>query len=204
MKKIIAVSICCYAFGLVSCYYKVTCPEFNEEILSWIPYQANDAFELYSQSNDSTIIFLITRVEVTHTTHFERGVDCDGGNCDDQIIINNGNSNFKVDIRLRKNEIKNQSYQISDTHFAEYNTTYSELNNFVFEGKEYEIVRTFEKKDSNGTFQKLIIAKDIGIVGLVDIFSNSWVLKTEVKIRRLDEPERQRRNIVINNVSGCR
>ena len=185
--------------GLIGCGIKVDCPEFDEGILSWLPYQKNDVIELYSQSKDSTITFSINIVEITHKTHYTIGTKC--GTCDDYIIMNSAynTSNFKVDIRLNKNKIERQDYQIIDTFFEEHNTIYSELRNYKFENDEYDIVRVFEKTDSRGTFKKLIIAKDIGIIGLVDIHGNTWtLLKPEVKIRRLNERE----GVVINNV-GC-
>ena len=178
--------------GLMSC--KIHCPEFDKEILSWIPYQENDVIELYSQSNDSTILISIKSVDVTHTTSY-RG-KCD---CGDYIFIGDGDSNFQIDIRSEGNIIGSQSYQIGNTYFNEYDT-YSEIENFLFESQEYDIVRIFEKKDSKSTFKKLIIAKDIGIIGLIDNDGNTWTLKTNVKIRKFNEPN-ERKNIVIKNVS---
>jgi len=203
MKKIIAISICCCALGLVSCYYQVTCPEFDEKILNWFPYQEKDVIELYSQSKDSTIIFSIKSVVVSHKTQYTFGTKC--GKCDDEIEISqNNHDNFKFDIyiSLSKNKLNQQIYRIGDTWFevTPYTTNqYSELKNYLFESKEYDVVRIFEKTDSEGTFQKLIIAKDIGIVGLIDIYGNTWVLNPSA-IKKLDEPDEQR-NIVINNVS---
>jgi hypothetical protein len=58
-------------FGLISCYRQITCPEFNEEILNWVPYQKNDVIELYSPAIESTLKFSINSVGVIHTTGVE-------------------------------------------------------------------------------------------------------------------------------------
>ena len=215
-NKLLFIFIC--IFGLSGCffYYQVDCPDFNEDNLSWLPYQADDVVELYSQSKDSTILFSIKSVEITHTTDYETGNKC--GNCDDRIEIKQNNSNrfkFAIHISLRKNKISNQTYRVGDTEFMDGNYKYSEKRNFLFEEAEYDVVRVFEKTDSKGTFKKLIIAKEIGIIGIIDIYGNSWGLKTNAEMKRfneLDEPDdsdelddsdEQRKKIIINNVSGC-
>ena len=183
-------------WGLTSCHQQVTCPELKEEILSWIPYQENDAIELYSQMKDSTIIFSIKSVIVTHTTDYTTGYKC--GGCDDEIQINSyDDSNFHVDIYLNNGIITSQTYRIFDSYFP----TYTETKNYLFENKEYDIVRIFDNADySNGRLKKLIIAKDFGVIGLIDVDGNTWTLKTNAKLRSLNG---ERKNIVINNVSGC-
>ena len=201
--KLISLSVL-FTVGLTGCGMTINCPEFDEAILSWIPYQENDVIELYSQSKDSTIMFSIRNVKITHTTDYKTGVDC-GGACYDEIRIRqNEDDNFKfqVEISLTKNKITNQSYQIGDTRFGDGNYIYSELTNYQFENEEYEVVKIFEKTESKGTFRKLIFAKGIGIIGLIDVHGNTWILKTDVKINRLDVNERER-GIVIDNVSGC-
>jgi len=179
-RSLLILMIVCL-FGLISCQDKtVNCPEFEEEILKWIPYQENEEVVLYSQSQDSTITLLINGVNVTHTTHYTIGAKC--GTCDDQIVINSyDDSSFQVEMYLNSNKIVGQSFRICDTYFSESNSTYSELTNFLFEDKEYDTVRVFEKNDSQGVLKKLIIAKGIGVIGVMDINNNIWSLKTNDK-----------------------
>ena len=176
--------------GLTSCYRTITCPAFDLEILSWIPYQENDVIELYSHVNDSTITLLINSVYVAHTTNYSTAYDC--GECWDDITIDG--SNFYLTMFLDKNVIGRQDYRICDTPFS----NYSELTNFLFENQKYDIVRIYENNSSSGTFKKLIMAKDIGVVGLIDKNDNTWVLKTNNKVRGGNE----RKNIEIHNI-GC-
>jgi len=189
INKTILIIVC--LCGLVGC--TTYCPEFDEKILSWIPYQENDVIELYSHTKESTIVFTIKSVEIQHTTHLQLRSKCV---CSDYVYIRQNETDdiyFQVNIYLSENQMTSQSYQIGDTHF----TTYSEIKNYEFEGKKYDVVRIFERNDSNGTFIKMIKAKDIGLIGLVDIQGNIWILKTNLGIRRLNE----KKNIVINRVS---
>jgi len=184
---------------LISCGRQVSCPKFEEEILSWMPYQEEDVIELYSQSNDSTIIFSISSIEVIHTTHYLTNADC--GTCDDQILINQKDyseykPNFEAHISLNKNRIQFQYYIINDTYFSYDNSDYSELTSFEFENNVYDIVRVFEKNDSKGAFKKLILAKDIGIIGLIDFDGNTWTLKNNGKTKSIKQ-----KKIKINDTS---
>ena len=118
-------------FGLISC--KTYCPDFDEKILKWVPYQENDVIELYSQLMDSTILFSIKSVEVEHTTHYSFGTDCDG--CSSSVFISQNDDDiieFQVGISLNANKINNQYFQIGDTHFASGSSTcsYSEIKKF--------------------------------------------------------------------------
>jgi hypothetical protein len=60
------------------------------------------------------------------------------------------------------------------------------------------MVQVFDNNSSNGTFKKLIVAKEFGIIGLVDIHDNTWVLKTNAKNKGTNE----QKNIVIKNISS--
>ena len=137
MKKIQIFAISLFLlFGLKSCYRQITCPEFEEEILNWFPYQENDVIELYSQLKDSTIIITIKSVVITHTTDYTIGYKC--GTCDDEIQISqNNHDNFRFDIHisLNKNKLNQQIYQIGDTWFevTPYTTNqYSEFKDYLF------------------------------------------------------------------------
>ena len=197
MKKYLFSFVIGVHFGLISC--TTHCPSFNEEILSWIPYQEDDVIELYSQSKDSTIILFITSVAITHTTHYSQGsiIGCKKcrGECYDYIYISDHDgSNFRVDISSYGDKMWRHNYWIFDTSFD----SYSELENFLFEKEEYDVVKIFENNCSNGTFKKLIIAKEIGVIGLIDIYGNIWVLKNNAKTKKSNE----RGNVVIKNVSS--
>jgi len=185
--KVLFITILGVIMGMTSC--KKNCPNFNESVLNWVPYQADDVIELYSQSKDSTIIFSIKSIEATHTTHYQSNAKC--GGCDDYISITGYDADFHAHIEIDGKNIRYQQYRIGDTDFY----GHSKSTNFLFEGKEYEEVMIFEKGEREGMFKKLIIAKNFGIIGLIDIDGNTWALQTNGK--KLNT----KKNIVIHNVS---
>jgi len=192
MKNTLFLIIIGISCTLTSC--KIKCTDFDRNILSWIPYQENDVIELYSQSKDSTILFSIKSIDVTHTTSYKLGSKC--GGCSDEIFINDWDSDFRFTMNLNDNKVNSQDYKIFNTYFSDF----SEHKNYKFEGKKYETVRIFENNDTKVSFKKLIIAKDYGVIGLIDNFGNTWVLKTVVKIKRINDNQQQK-SITINNVS---
>lgn len=162
---------------LQSCGFQVNCPDFDAETLEWIPYQNNDIIILENSSKESHITLAVNSIYVEHTTHYVTNQKC--GTCDDIISINGNetdNNNFLVHIGLNKNRINSQDYLVNGTYFTDYNSEYSEHNNYLFDGDVYEAVRIFEKSVANETYRKLIIAKGYGIVGLVDYEGNAWKL----------------------------
>jgi len=190
MRKLILILL--IPFVLASCNIPISCPDFKEEILSWLPYQENDIVEFYSQQTDSTISFFIKNAGVSHTTHYHTGYKC--GTCDDHIMVyseDNSSPKFLIDISLNKNKITNQSYYIWDTFFTDYNSNYSEEKNYLFENNKYDIVRIFSHKDSKGTLEKLIIAKGFGVIGFEDIYGNCWSLKTDTKDNKSGDGEKR-------------
>jgi len=181
--------------GLISCTQQINCPKYDKKILTWVPYQANDVIELYSQARDSTIIFLINDVTVEHTTDFTLAKDCNS--CTDYSYVNNdeSESNFRVYINSNRNEVSSQHYWVCGSCFY----TYTEFKNYTFENKKYDVVRIFDNEEqcSHGMLKTLILAKDIGVIGLIDNKDNIWTLKTNVNENRKD------RDVVIINRS-CR
>ena len=180
--------------GLTTCIRQINCPKFDEKILSWIPYQAGDVLELYSQLKDSTIIFSINSVTVEHITDYKPGFKCMG--CESFININQDNhqdSNFRVYLYSNNNDVGSHNYWVLGSCFY----TYSEFKNYTLENTNYDIVRIFDNEEqcSHGMLQKIILAKDIGVIGLIDIYDNLWTLKINVN------EGRKRRNIDIINRS---
>ncbi|HOT89344.1 MAG TPA: hypothetical protein PLC59_01200 [Bacteroidales bacterium] len=62
MKKIIQLTILISGLILmISCGRKIDCPDFNNEILEWIPSQNNDTIKLINSSNDSIMKLVINK-----------------------------------------------------------------------------------------------------------------------------------------------
>jgi len=134
---------------------------------------------------------------VTHTANLKKSftigcVKC-GPECSDYISVGDDDSMFQIGISLSGSYITYQSYRIYDTFFD----AFSEIENFIFEDTEYDIVQVFNNH-SNETFKKLIVAKGFGVIGLIDIYDNTWGLKNNAKSKGTNE----RGNIVIKNVTA--
>lgn len=184
MKIILQLTILISGLALLmSCGRQIDCPNFNNEVLDWIPYQNNDTIRLINSSNDSIIILVINEVVIEHTTHYMTNLDC--GTCDDQIMINGNetnNNDLQINIGLNENNINAQRYLIKGSYFTEYNSDCSEQADYSFEGVKYNAVRIFEKKETNDRFFKLILAKGLGIVGLVDKNGDVWkIISNDLK-----------------------
>lgn len=163
---------------MISCGRQIDCPEFNSQILDWIPYENNDTIRLFNTSTDSVIILAINELIIEHTTHYMTNLDC--GTCDDQIMVNHNETNnhdLQIKINLNENNLMDQSYLIVESYFTEYNSNYFEFKDYTFENKVYDEVRIFEKKELNQIFIKLILAKGFGIVGLVDNENSIWIIQ---------------------------
>jgi hypothetical protein len=181
---------------MISCGRKIDCPDFNDEILKWVPYQNNDTIRLMNSSNDSIMKLVINEVIVEHTTHYMTNVKC--GTCDDRIMINVNETDsvdLQIHIGLTYKHIYNQSFLIKGFYFTEYNSDYSEQSDYSFEGVNYDVVRIFEKKETDDRFFKLIIAKGFGIIGLVEKNGDVWEIKSTILKSKKSE------SVEIRNIS---
>lgn len=162
---------------LFGCGRKINCPDFNSEVLQWIPYEKNDTIELHNLANDSVLMLPVRSIIATHTTHYITNLKC--GECDDNIMINAEMSSiqFFANIYLNKNQITSQFYMIHGSNFDDDENHMSEESNFTFEGNGYNNVRIFTNNITTAPFNKLIIAKGFGIIGLIDRDGNTWKMK---------------------------
>lgn len=161
----------------MSCNTQVDCPDFDEELLEWFPYEDDDILSFSNSQNDSTFSLKVWDVYIEHQTSYSTGNDC--GKCWSDININTsylGNSNIYVDVSLDNSIISSETYTIKGTSFGDSNTIYSELDEYVFDGVSYSDVKVFIKSNNEDSFIKLIVAKGYGIVGLVDSNDISWSL----------------------------
>lgn len=153
---------------------KHSCPDFDNDILQWTPYANGESFSLVNKTTDTVVALTVDKVDIHHTTSYDSRNDC--GGCDDDLFIEG--ENISVYFNLTENKVKNQEYSVMEFGFS----SYSDSENYTFESINYEKVRIFENKNS----QKLIIAKGVGVVGLID-GENIWVLKN-VKTKSTKQP----------------
>jgi len=170
----------------LSCNRQVDCPDFNNSIMDWMPYQSNDTITLLNTAGDAILILIINDLVIEHTTHYMTNLDC--GTCDDHIMINSNetNTDFQINITLNENRIITQQYIIKGNTFTDYNSIYTELIDYSFGGHTFDSVRIFENQIDDDNFQKLIVAKGFGIIGLIESDSDTWI-SVGINARRIIE-----------------
>jgi len=164
---------------MLSCGIKVKCPKFDKDILNWVPYQNNDTIKLVNLKNDSVLLLIIDTLMINHTTYFLTSSDC--GGCGDDILVNNYETkDLQIMIFISDNTITGQCYTIKGTYFEDDSIDYLdyiEQPDYLFNGICYDNVHIFENKKTGEKFKKLIVAKEFGIVGLIDKDDNIWFIE---------------------------
>jgi len=168
MKTLLNIFCTIILLCLFSTCRNINCPDFDEDVLSWYPYEEGSVIHLESKTTDTLLTIPIVNVMVSHTSHYNTGSKCEGG-CNDEIQIDS-RAGFSISVYLEKNKIKSEHYNVNGESFYE-NAIISD--NYTFNGKEYEQVKIFEKAKSHS---KLIVARNFGIVGFIDKDGNEWLL----------------------------
>jgi len=150
-----------------SCHRTVHCPDFDENILSWFPYEEGDVFRLENKTADTLLTIPIVTVKIDHTTHYNTGFEC--GHCDDMIQIHSNVAGFSISVFIKDNKIKSEHYYINKVFYEKFIIS----NNYVLNNKEYEQVKIFENAENSS---KLIVAQNFGIVGFIDEDGDEWLL----------------------------
>ncbi len=183
MKTLTTIILLVYSFVFFSSSH-VSCPEFDKTYLEWLPYQQGDTITFINLTNDSTFEFYITDVYITHTTSYNTRMDC--GECSNTIRINpfiEVANDLSIDISFEENRIIEEQYTIKVSYF-EHNarnnsstSSYSELSDYELNGTFYDEVKIFTNYSSSGSFTEIILAQGFGIIALIDLEENTWILK---------------------------
>jgi hypothetical protein len=195
-KWLITKAILIILLTSIACSTKVRCPKFNFRVLDWLPYSIGDSILLINDSRDSTIILTINKIQIDHTTHYIPDLDC--GTCDDRIEFNDVSDeigNLHFELWLNDSNIALEEYFIMDTYFSNSVPNYHFHQFYTFNGDEYENVKVFKNISIDALFSTLIIAKDFGVVGLMDKDSVLWRFLNKVP------REKKPKNYYINNIS---
>ena len=205
------------AAALAGCWGTVTCPELKESVvesvLVWTPYEKNDTVLFTSKAvdylQDYSIMLIITNVEAQHITQYSAGSKC--GGCRDEIRVTGTISGTGFEILTdfdRNNKISYQHLWFTDSYFLSYSTH----STYAVEDVEYKNVRVYNSYNSDNTdkgYKTLIIAKDVGIVGLVDFNDSVWYIKKNDGAKNVNAAETdsttafKAKNITITNKEGC-
>ena len=166
-----------------ACGRNVSCPDLDENILSWFPYEEGSVIRLENKTTDDLLTIPIAYMRIDHTSHYNTSYDC--GHCDDEIMIGNNDVGFSISVHIEKNKITFERYKIGDVSFY---GSHIMSENYIFNDKKYEQVKIFENTGNN---TKLIVARNFGIVGFIDENGEEWLLiensaMQQIKARIID------------------
>ncbi|NJO92263.1 MAG: hypothetical protein HC831_27295, partial [Chloroflexia bacterium] len=95
---------------IAGCEMKVDCPEFDNELLQWFPYEAGSSIVLINSNDNTELELKVDNTLIRHTTHYKTNEDC--GTCDDRVEINESSDDLNISIFLNENNIEAEYYLI--------------------------------------------------------------------------------------------
>jgi hypothetical protein len=175
--KLLSIRICLFflifPLFIAGCKMKVDCPEFDNNLMKWFPYEEGSSITLVNSSSDAKLELEINKVVIEHTTHYISNQKC--GSCEDYVEINETTDDLNILIYLNENSIGTEYYLVKGAGFYEYTF----FGSYVVDSKEYLDVKVFVNATTNLDYTKLVVAKGFGIIELVDDDNESWVLKQD-------------------------
>ena len=175
LKKLIAmktpINIFCAVALLclfTACHRTVDCPDLDEKVLSWFPYEEGDVIRLKNKMADTLLTIPVSHIIIEHTTNYNAGNDC--GGCNDNIqIAGDVPGFFHISVYIEENKITSEHYSLKGVNFY---INPIESENYTLNNQVYERVKIF--KISGRT---LIVARNFGIVGFIDENGDEWLLE---------------------------
>ncbi len=170
----IALFFAIFSLFIAGCEMKVDCPEFDNDLMQWFPYEEGNSITLVNSISDEEFELKLNKVEIRHTAHYKTNEDC--GTCDDHIEINESSDDLNISVFLNENNIEVEYYLVKGAGFSDYIF----FGSYVIDNKEYLDVKVFENAITNLDYTKLVVAKGFGIIELVDDNNESWILKQDI------------------------
>jgi hypothetical protein len=165
-------------FLLSSCKYR--CPDFNTDILKWIPYQKNDSIT-FVFSQDTSMTLWAGEIEVHHTKSIGLMDYC--GVCRNDVNLFIGNSSFKIYFQLGDNDPPlmriNIKWNGEEYYFGQISDS---LMNYQLMGNKFENARAFYSNEFDNDSSRVIIAKDYGIL-MIEIDGRKWIISEIVPFK---------------------
>ena len=137
------------------------CPDFNNEVLDWMPYKVADIVEINNSVSSESLI--VNTSQIYHSDKVSFGVKCA---CLNTYVLNLSSHSFNIDIRYSDSKEIGTSEIVVNGEWLDY----SEQKASIFvNGNNYYDVIIYESRNllTPGSFSKVIIAKSIGIVAII-------------------------------------
>ena len=175
-KLIISILGIIVFLGLTRCNTK--CEEFDYDIVQWLPYEESEKIPMSNATHLDTL--MVMSREITHTDSYPIFSCCA---CINSYSIRLSSASFAIEAFYYDSRSYLGSYihiNNDDLNFRAHYDTY-EIN-----GKEYSDVLEYSNDQENQPkdFNKIIIAKDIGIISIVGADSE-WII-TDLPARKID------------------
>jgi hypothetical protein len=178
------------------------CPEFNRDILNWVPYKLNDTISFYKNDSVSNLVAFENQINHGEVEEFHLGCQkCSP--CDqDEYAVSMTFDSVNIQIRyFSSRNPSNSSIILRDMANSIETGIYPDLSigNYELNGKNYGDVMVYNNSNnpiSGSKIQKVIIAKNYGIIAIYEV-QDTWYLygesKREIKISE----------IKYNGMEGC-
>lgn len=144
---------------LISCSRQ--CPDFNNGILLWMPYESGDQI-LYHSGNDS-LLLNVAQSRIVHTGKMNNDDDCECENTFNVILTSdsvNISMFFPNDVDAGNCHIclNNECMTLIESH-----------EQYVWKGTSYNHVKIFKNKKQSATeqFDKIILVRQLGIMAIL-------------------------------------
>jgi len=165
-SKFLVLILVSFAIFLSDC--AIHCDDFNNDIITWMPYQQYQKIMLTGEL--SSIELIVTFNEIDHTEKIGFGSKCD---CMDWYTLSMESDSINLGaLFMNSNNVEESYLEINGQLLA-----FSERNaSQDINGKSYSDVISYVKEypDIPSLFQKVIISKSIGILA-VQMSNGEWL-----------------------------
>jgi len=142
---------------LTSCAEK--CDDFDYDIIEWMPYKKNDKIVLSNNNHRDTLS--VNYSEIHHTDKIRFGVKCA---CVNSFTVDLSSETFDLHILFNDSKL----IELSEIEINNEWLNYSEqLDNLTINEINYTNLIVYKNSNSTNDFQKIIVAKRIGIIAIV-------------------------------------
>jgi hypothetical protein len=159
-------------FVLTGCSTK--CDDFNNKIIDWMPYKTSDKILISSNNEKDTLI--VNYIEIYHTDKIGSRSLCA---CENSFSVNLSSDAFDIDIRFNDSKLINQSDIVINSEWMNYSEQMDSLN---INGKIYKDLIVFQNSNQTSSmrFEKIIVAKSIGIIAIIGK-NEEWIIVDDSK-----------------------
>jgi hypothetical protein len=151
------------------------CEEFNNDILNWMPYKAGD--EIVFQKNRTPDTCYLAYNEIIHTDKIGAWEKCE---CEDSYSVRISSDSLDIEVMFY------HSVDVSDSYVSVNNEGLSfvkQASSYSFNSTSYSNVLIYENNivSDNKRFEKVLISKSIGIIGIIGTFEEWTIIDDSIK-----------------------